>query len=619
MTIKLNKVTIHEFRCIETDQNIDISPDVTVLVGMNESGKTSILEVMAKSDCYNDNSFKFDLLSDYPRKNLSYTRRTGENPSAISLYYECDEYTFKKISEDFGTSPGFRSFKLDVYYDNSKRYSFDQNSDEYKTCIEHILNKSIPGDLVEQILDCSEVSDLDSLQSDSIQAEDIAKLKSKCRDKENYDSIIDSYLFYTHIIPNIPKFMYFDEYYSLPSEVSLKNIGASKESYKTAMALLDLAKIDTSELKSDNFELVCSELEATQLDVTKELLQHWSTNSNLKFKFDIDKKEDPNHRIVDYILKIRIENTRYGVSLPLDRRSKGFNWFSSFLVWFKKIEMDNEKIIILMDEPGLNLHAKAQNDLLRFINEELGQRFQVIYTTHSPFMIDPAKLFNIRTIIEKDDGTHVSDCIEERDRDTLFPLQAALGYDIAQNLFISACNLVVEGVADLLYIETMSEYLKRNGRVGLDDQITIVPIGGADKVTSFISLLNGNKLEVVCLLDTLSHALEGKINSMVNKSIIDKGRILTFDVFVGSNRADIEDMFDKKDFEKLYNLSMNKSSSLSGDNPVLEQIKELEGKDFNHYIPAYYFAKNIDVCIISDTTIDRFESMFKEVNSLFQN
>ena len=154
MTIKLNKVTIHEFRCIETDQNIDISPDVTVLVGMNESGKTSILEVMAKSDCYNDNSFKFDLLSDYPRKKLSHTRRTGENPSAISLYYECDEYTFKKISEDFGTSLGFRSFKLDVYYDNSKRYSFDQNSDEYKSCIEHILNKSIPGDLVEQILDC---------------------------------------------------------------------------------------------------------------------------------------------------------------------------------------------------------------------------------------------------------------------------------------------------------------------------------------------------------------------------------------------------------------------------------------------------------------------------------
>ena len=107
--------------------------------------------------------------------------------------------------------------------------------------------------------------------------------------------------------------------------------------------------------------------------------------------------------------------------------------------------------ILLLDEPGLNLHAKAQNDLLKFIFD-LSNDYQIIYTTHSPFMIETDKLNKVRTVFEKKDGTTILDSVQEKDPNTLFPLQAALGYDLAQNLFVSKKNLLVEGISDLTYL-----------------------------------------------------------------------------------------------------------------------------------------------------------------------
>ncbi len=63
---------------------------------------------------------------------------------------------------------------------------------------------------------------------------------------------------------------------------------------------------------------------------------------------------------------------------------------------------------------------------------------------------------------------------------------------------------MVEGVSDLLYLTTISEYLNANKRTGLNEDITIVPTGGLDKVASFISLLRGSKLSIFCLLDSFT-------------------------------------------------------------------------------------------------------------------
>jgi predicted ATP-dependent endonuclease of OLD family len=83
---------------------------------------------------------------------------------------------------------------------------------------------------------------------------------------------------------------------------------------------------------------------------------------------------------------------RHQVTTELGSRSRGFIWFFSFLAWYSDVKKNARPMILLLDEPGLTLHAKAQRDLLRYFETELKGSHQLIYSTHSPFMIDPSIL-----------------------------------------------------------------------------------------------------------------------------------------------------------------------------------------------------------------------------------
>ena len=287
-----------------------------------------------------------------------------------------------------------------------------------------------------------------------------------------------------------------------------------------------------------------------------------------------------------------------------------------------KIQEDrNSTYILLLDEPGLNLHAKAQNDLLNFL-ADLSNDYQIIFTTHSPFMIETDKLNRVRTVFEQQDGTLISDSVQEKDPNTLFPLQAALGYDLAQNLFVSKKNLLVEGIADLTYISIISAILEAKGKESLNHNITIVPVGGADKVATFISLMRGNTLEMVCLLDTFTdQSAKKRLENMVTKNIINKNNILFYHNILERKFADVEDLFAISDYIKLYNGEFNKNyteNEFDEGESILCQLKEKnEGKDFNHYRPANYLAKNVSVISLSEKTLENFENLFKMVNSKF--
>lgn len=96
--IKLTKASVYKYKCIENEQHFDVEKDITVLVGMNESGKTSILEALAKFNYFeNDDKFTFNLTHDYPRKQKKAVDKSGENPDAVMLQYKIDEALAKKI------------------------------------------------------------------------------------------------------------------------------------------------------------------------------------------------------------------------------------------------------------------------------------------------------------------------------------------------------------------------------------------------------------------------------------------------------------------------------------------------------------------------------------------
>lgn len=637
--MKLINAVIHKYKSFETDQEFELNKDITILVGMNESGKTSALEAIAKTNYFQDDEqFKFNLTHDFPRKEKKKVDKSGENPKAITCTYEIQDWLLTEISDDIGKDAlKNTTFSITTKYNSSARTIGNLTIDnkkfiDFKTKELGVSSNALNEKLA-KVKTSAEFDALAATYKDENYVEAFKNLK-KYFELKTFHNPIEEYVFRTYLDTNLPKFLYYDEYFTLPSRISIEKLEANQlqdNEYKTARALFELADINTAELlKATDFEDFIAELEATEAIISAELFKYWQTNKNLNITFQIDKKEETdqrsNTRIVEHILDVRVKSK--GVSLPLKNRSKGFNWFFSFLVWFKKIQEDStSNYILLLDEPGLNLHASAQADLLRFL-QDLSVDYQIIYTTHSPFMISSENLDRVRTVLETDKGSVISDSIQEKDPNTLFPLQAALGYDIAQNLFVSKKNLLVEGVSDLIILTALSGILESDGREGIRDDITIVPTGGLEKVATFISLLRGSKLEIACLLDSYTDAKgKAKMDKMIVDKIIHGSKVRFFDEFLDSHtKADLEDLFVKADYLKLFNIAYSEYTDIkvadlnASINQIIIQINKHINKDrFNHYRPANEIIKNgADKDFFEKETLDNFENVFKEINQLFE-
>lgn len=630
--MKLTKVTIHKYKSFLTEQTYEVESQITRIVGKNESGKTALLEALAKSNYFEDNAdFQFNKDLDYPRSEL--IKAKHENPAVLTCEYELSDEDVESVEEDFGKGIiSKQTFSLNSYYNNT--HTTTGVTVDFDVFKDWLITSFDVGDQGKELLRAAaSFSDLENVVSENDTTPGMKEIQTELnkikKGAGKWKNPLEGYIYLTYISPAVPKLWYFSDYFSLPCRINLNEFSAgtptgsmSSEEFKIAKALFELSGLQLSDIQSEaNFEAFKAQLEATSNSITDDMFEYWTTNQNLEIRFDIEHTANN----VRY-LNIRIYNSKHRVTLPLKNRSKGFLWFFSFLVWFSKIQGNKDsKYILLLDEPGLSLHASAQNDLLRFIDEKLAPEYQVIYTTHSPFMIDSLKLNEVRTVYDTQNpkiGSVVSDAVEEKDSDTLFPLQAALGYTIAQNLYVSPQNLLVEGISDLVYLNHFSTILKSMGKEGLSDDVTIVPVGGADKIATFISLMRGNELSTVCLLDTFTdQGAEVRLKRMVEQKIIADKKILYYHSIIGQAFADIEDLFSKEEYLILYNGAFGTSvqiENLDVNKPIMSQLKRINGnKSFNHYSPANYMAKNVGAFTFSQETIERFEKLFVQINSKF--
>lgn len=640
--IKLIQVTIHKYKSIQKAQTVNIDPAITTIVGMNEAGKTSLLTAIAKTNYFTDDSdFAFDITQDYPRNELIDFQHVEDDCDIIECKYEISSDLLKEIEEEFGKEVfTTKEFTYTCHY-KSKTNTFGGISANQKKFLElKVSEYSLSEATKETIIKMASLKDIaDIVESEG--DDDLTALKSEIKriieggyNTASWTNLLESYIAKNWIKAKMPKFWYFDDYYPLRGKINinkLKNEPPTNEKDKTSKALFELARIKPEEILNASeaeYEKYIALLEASSNKITNEIFKYWSTNKNLDIEFKIQNTTNPQGQ-PEKILDIRVKSQRHKITLPLDRRSKGFNWFFSFIIWFSKIQADkNSDYILLLDEPGLNLHASAQADLLRFF-DDLSKKYQIIYTTHSPFMVETEYLDRVRTCFETEEGTIISDSIQEKDPNTLFPLQAALGYDIAQNLFVSKNNLLVEGPADLIYLTLISSILESEKRTFLNDKITIVPVGGLDKVSTFISLLRGSKLNVACLLDTFTDQKgKQKVADLVMHKIIKEKNIRFFNEFAnnGKDVADIEDMFDKEEYLKIFNAAFDKeypevklTDLDTSIDTILKQINKVIGKDrFNHYRPANKLNQlGVDKIYFKTKTLDNFEKMFTEINKLF--
>jgi hypothetical protein len=336
-----------------------------------------------------------------------------------------------------------------------------------------------------------------------------------------------------------------------------------------------------------------------------------------------------------------VYDMRHQVSTGLGTRSRGFVWFFSFVAWYSQIKRARQNVILLLDEPGLTLHGRAQGDLLRYFEKELKDNHQVIYSTHSPFMVDPLHFERVRIVqdlsIDEENlprekqGTKVTRDILEATDDSLFPLQGALGYDIHQTLFIGPNSLLVEGAADILFIQAISVLLSPEGKEGLSDRWTLTPVGGSGRIPTFVRLLTGQKgMRVATLIDIQTNDRQ-TVEGLYRDKLLKKANVRTFADYTGAKEADIEDMFEPDFYLSLVKgeYALNpaiKLSDLTSKAPrILVRLEEYQKTSgvltgFSHYRPARYLHEKLDALApkISAATKERFAKAFADLNKLLE-
>ena len=151
-------------------------------------------------------------------------------------------------------------------------------------------------------------------------------------------------------------------------------------------------------------------------------------------------------------------------------------------------------------------------------------------------------------------------------------MQGALGYELHQTLFVGPYTVVVEGAADLLFLQAMSAILQEEKRTGLNSRWTITPVGGSTKVPTFVALLGSQQGMTIATLIDSQTADQKKIEGLYREKLLKKANVMTFADFTKSAEADIEDMFGRN--------SMSIWSTLSSKpNGCTIDIKALKSKE----------------------------------------
>jgi predicted ATP-dependent endonuclease of OLD family len=294
---------------------------------------------------------------------------------------------------------------------------------------------------------------------------------------------------------------------------SEKDIAARDEVILAHDLLCKIAKIN-SEAISD----LANAMADNDVGYTQALVDRINNQLQINLNFPAYWAQDSKFRILlsakDHNIEFSIID-KTGTKYSFQERSSGLKYFLSYFIQHRAYMPDSSHPeILLMDEPDTFLSSQAQQDLLKIFEEVVNsdvekKASQVIYVTHSPFLIDKNHAERIRVLDKGNDheGTRVVGNVSKTHYE---PLRSAFGAFVAETVYISHCNLMVEGPADQVLLAGATTYLRAfcqiSKRMCLDlNEITIVPAGGAQSIPYLTYLARGRDAEqpaVIALLDS---------------------------------------------------------------------------------------------------------------------
>jgi len=645
-------------------------------VGKNEAGKSALFRGLSKLNPSDGSTY--DGLKEFPRRRFT-DEFDKKNWPVSSVNFELDDDDKSELNDISASFSKINSVIVTRYYNNKysisytpKISSFELSTKDYVTMLEKwkdaIVKTRAPegkGDALQPVKDAlssivdaelssitipssfsfvttKQVSDISSNIDSSIPEDwqeqifqkTIAEILS-LNEKFKINSEIKNAN--SWIISNMPKFIYFDRYDVLDSAIHIddfiRNLTEHPDDPKlritkclfqhVGLDVEEISKLDPNDDKKtrDDLQRMADEraikMSAASQSMTEKFTSWWEQRKH-NFTYQIDGKN----------FRVWVSDDLDPSRIELDQRSAGMQYFFSFyLVFLVEASDEHANSILLLDEPGMQFHGTAQQKTVEFLNK-ISNDNQLLYTTHSPFMIDGDHLENVKIVYEDESNygvTKVSDDVWPKDKDSLFPLQAGLGYSIAQTLFYSKYQLIVEGLTDYSILKAMNELLSQQKMTTLHDEIIISPAGGTKHLMPLACMLIGNDIKVTVLLDGDQPGFQ-KEKTLKEKLLVNS---LIVDSFSGKEKSEIEDFFDESVYVNAVkvaypNCEIEFTENEQKINGIVDRIEAMfRRKNYDKLekwkvsnILIDWIAKNSSEQKISKDTCEKFEKLFKRVNKI---
>jgi len=587
--MRLIKARIQNYRSVIDTGEFEVESLKTILVGPNEAGKTVVLQALQQLKPPKGIS-GFQPLRDYPRSkynDITTGKVKPEDVRVVTGYFELEDSDKEMIPVAFHQCQYklYRNLdnklyhslvnapKLIIYGDIKKslarmashmvkQFSDDDETKKPSAILGSICNSLSDDTIIKEQVSLSLKKWLDDCypfveEENSTEEARHSELLASVQENSKHDEVLkfldgrtpvfilfNNYfkvkptIHLGHLAHRIEQNILDDEYYDYGNQCLLKLLGF------TAKELSDLGGTPSPEPNNhdalqkyrDRLDTRSYQLNAASVRLTNEIKLVWMPNPNRPEADKLKVTADGQY------LKVVVEDD-LGVDIELNQRSEGFQWLVSFFIVFFSEAMDkHENAILLLDEPGLSLHALKQRDFRETISR-LAKKNQTLFTTHSPFLVGPDELDIVRVVEMKDrtSGTKVHTTISSDDPAGLLPLQEALGYDLAHSLFSQQRNLILEGITDYWYLEAVSELLRASNDSVLNEKIALVFANSAGKVVYYATILHAHNLKVAALLDSDAAGDQAAQQETLVHTLGNKNILRTKD-YCAVPKAEIEDL-----------------------------------------------------------------------------
>lgn len=595
--MKLKSVKIEDYKSFGKDNNILIIDDLNTIIGKNESGKSNLIECLSEIDftgIKNTSFFKrFNKhTGDYPTISVVLVPTTeeerkykikGETKITLNDQYDIDiEGIFSDIIKNNQTFQDAR-IKLNELNKNIINLFNDQNQrNNYNNIIKMINNAEN-----KMFINYAYVKSI------------IEKIYNN-NDYEEFSKYLKNCISYLNEISELlPKFIEIEDY-SLKSKYTRKYLEDNNENKVMLKHLLNCINMDLDDL----LKYWTISNESDKLNFSEEFNDKLNEIIEQFNQFYTQEKVVMNAKFENDSLNFAVKTTKK--YMDFDERSNGLKWYlNMFIQIISKTNSSNiENYIILIDEPGVYLHVNAQKEVLKLFEDFATKNNQVVYTTHSPFMIYEDKPYRTRLIIKDDNGnSNIGNKYYSLPHkmgsktETLTPLLTAMGMSMNYNILSinnEKDNVITEGISDYNYIKGYF-YLKNDNNIP-----NIIPSVSVDNINNIASIFIGWGCNFKVILDQ-DNAGRKQYKILTSKLAINPSNIVFADGEKDPNNKKtftIEEIFSDND-KKIIGINNNDYNNEKA-YYSLETLKKIENGEFKY----------------DDETIKNLDKIFQQ---LFKN